>query len=461
MKKKLAVLFSSITILSSSLFSGAVFAQDNDITVTLNGKALSLEQSPVIENGSTLVPFKQILDSLGVSVEWDAETKSLTCTKDDKTVEITINSDTMLVNGESVEVSAPAKIIDGKTFVPLRTLAESCNTLVFWDNDTKTVKIIAMSADELKELSYSYIAKVYKPSIAYCTLLLNASKLDDDSITELKEVSKKFFDIGLDYMSDFSSINSIEKMSETGLSMLLESKENSDFDEIFKTLSDIAEKNKIELDLGNGEITEYFNKIMELQGQLLEAPVPSKELNKKLTSVLSYVMLNMSSIKADNLKEFKELSYEISDFEIDALKNNEAIEKDEEKLKEIDAKYTEYIEKVSAFAKDNNISLDNIDEISNLDAKEFQKASIEFSSLMIKLNKAMEKDPSLVELFKDALTEFNTKIAEIIKLEDLSNFDSLVNKFTNQEDIDKLTQIFSECIEKTNAIIAENNITLE
>ena len=52
--KKIAALFLSLMIISPTVFA------DDDITVYLNEDELIFEQSPIIQNDSTLVPFRYL-----------------------------------------------------------------------------------------------------------------------------------------------------------------------------------------------------------------------------------------------------------------------------------------------------------------------------------------------------------------------------------------------------------------
>ena len=55
--KKLTALFLSLMIMSPTVFA------DDDITVYLNEDELIFEQSPIIQNDSTLVPFRAIFEN--------------------------------------------------------------------------------------------------------------------------------------------------------------------------------------------------------------------------------------------------------------------------------------------------------------------------------------------------------------------------------------------------------------
>lgn len=121
-------------------------SSSDEIKVILNGNTLQFDQPPVISKGRTLVPMRAILEALGASVEWDSETKSVTSAKDNTVVLLTVGSTTMTYSkaGESivnVTLDAPPEIINGRTMIPARAIAEAFDCDVKWDSATRTVTI--------------------------------------------------------------------------------------------------------------------------------------------------------------------------------------------------------------------------------------------------------------------------------------------------------------------------------
>ena len=52
-----------------------------------------------------------------------------------------IGSKTMYVNGEAKELDVPAQIIESRTMVPARAVAEAYGCAVEWEGETRTVII--------------------------------------------------------------------------------------------------------------------------------------------------------------------------------------------------------------------------------------------------------------------------------------------------------------------------------
>ena len=110
-------------------------------TVFYNGEKIKFDQIPVIENGRTLVPLRAIFEKIGAEVEWDGDTQTVTATKGDITVALTIDSTAATKNGETIALDVPAKIISGRTLVPVRFVSDCFGVDVAWDGIMQRVSL--------------------------------------------------------------------------------------------------------------------------------------------------------------------------------------------------------------------------------------------------------------------------------------------------------------------------------
>lgn len=127
-----------------------IAAISNEIRVQNDGKYISFEDvNPQIINGRTMVPFRKIFNSLGVAeedIKWIPETRTVIAKKGNLEIELQIDNNIAkkTVSGETTEIkldSAPV-IVDGRTLVPVRFIAESMEKQVGWDADNRVVVII-------------------------------------------------------------------------------------------------------------------------------------------------------------------------------------------------------------------------------------------------------------------------------------------------------------------------------
>ena len=124
---------------------------DDTIKVIVNDKPVEFDVAPTIINDRTMVPLRAIFEALGADVDWDDATKTITAVKDDTTIKMQIGNDKMTKNGtESTLDSAPV-IIDSRTLVPVRAIAESFGSDVSWEAETKTVIVKDLPKEEVKD----------------------------------------------------------------------------------------------------------------------------------------------------------------------------------------------------------------------------------------------------------------------------------------------------------------------
>lgn len=136
MKRKLLQGLLSIVI-AVSIIAG----QASAIDLIVNGNKLTLDVEPTIVEQRTLVPLRAIFESLGAEVSWDQNTATATATKDETTISIAVGNKTAYINGAPTELDVPAKIIDGRTLVPVRFISESLGAKVYWLQDAQTVRV--------------------------------------------------------------------------------------------------------------------------------------------------------------------------------------------------------------------------------------------------------------------------------------------------------------------------------
>ena len=111
------------------------------ISVTLNGSPVSFDQQPIIENGRTLVPLRAIFEALGAEVTWNQSTQTATAVKDNITVTIKIGDSFLMRNGQRIPLDVPAQLVNNRTLIPARAVAEAFGATVNWDASTRTVII--------------------------------------------------------------------------------------------------------------------------------------------------------------------------------------------------------------------------------------------------------------------------------------------------------------------------------
>lgn len=173
-----------------------------DIKVTINGDLLIMDQPPITENGRILVPLRAIFEGLGATVQWDSKTQSITGIKGNTMITLMIGSTSANVGNKRVVLDVPAQIVNGRTLVPVRFVAESLGAVVNWDGTKKTVAITAqvMTPELAKATAEEYITQF----ILVDTLLEESIKTYGAALLTLEE--------GIDILSTIQELNQKHKI---------------------------------------------------------------------------------------------------------------------------------------------------------------------------------------------------------------------------------------------------------
>ena len=110
----------------------------------VNGKATGLDVAPFVENGRTLVPLRFLGEQLGAVFQWDEEDKEVTFTKGTTTIKMRLGDDEARIHikgapSKTVTLEVPAKIVLGRTVVPLRFVSENLEAVVRWNPSDRSI----------------------------------------------------------------------------------------------------------------------------------------------------------------------------------------------------------------------------------------------------------------------------------------------------------------------------------
>ena len=130
-----------VQIFSKKMIADMVEMLPDPVYVAYRDMLLSFDTPPQIIDGSTMIPVRLLFETMGAGVSWDDSAKTATIKKDGTEIKITAGNDTALVNGEEKTMDVGAKIIDGRTLVPLRFLSESLGYTVTWNDEYRLATI--------------------------------------------------------------------------------------------------------------------------------------------------------------------------------------------------------------------------------------------------------------------------------------------------------------------------------
>ncbi|RDV84543.1 stalk domain-containing protein [Ammonifex thiophilus] len=119
----------------------------NEAKYTIDGKEYTMDAAPYIDPATNraMAPMRYIAYAAGVTPEnilWNPETRTATFMKGDRVVQVTADSNILVVNGTQIAMDAKAVIKDGRFFLPVRWLSVALGCQVEWDAQNQQVIVL-------------------------------------------------------------------------------------------------------------------------------------------------------------------------------------------------------------------------------------------------------------------------------------------------------------------------------
>ena len=178
MKKKLLSLLALVLVLST-LVAMCGFARKKEgkfydrnvvcgnidlsmLHVRVNGSEVEFTDAhPYIdENNRTMIPLRAAVEALGAEVTWDQATRTASIAKNGITVHVTIDKETIAIEKDgtttytAMDTQAVLNSEEGRTYVPIRYVAEALGAFVDYSDAFRTVGIYQdqLTPDEIRYL---------------------------------------------------------------------------------------------------------------------------------------------------------------------------------------------------------------------------------------------------------------------------------------------------------------------
>ena len=144
LKKLASIAVSAVMLISSVCFAVTPAAAAEVIPVYLNGKQLEFpanDAQPQIYQNRTYVPIRKTAEYLGLSINWNSKTETLTFSREGITIDHTMRSNIVYVSGNPLTFDTRSINVQNRTLMPIRMLGESIGATVDWDNEKRCVYI--------------------------------------------------------------------------------------------------------------------------------------------------------------------------------------------------------------------------------------------------------------------------------------------------------------------------------
>ncbi len=118
----------------------------NNPKMTVNGVEKPIDDenadtAPKVINDRTMIPVRSMAESIGASVEWNDETKTAVINYRNTKIELTVGSKLAKVNGTEKELETEPLVINDRTMFPARFIVETLGGSVSWNNALRQVSI--------------------------------------------------------------------------------------------------------------------------------------------------------------------------------------------------------------------------------------------------------------------------------------------------------------------------------
>lgn len=143
-----------VVLLLFLIVSSSVFADDL-VSVGIYVKGASLPAQGYIVNGRTMVPLRALAEALDFEVSYEANKKEVTIKKDGFVdISLIVGEKVARLGERSIELDSPSFIKDSRTFVPLRFISESLGEPVKWYGEERLVSVGSFQAKMAKDYEY-------------------------------------------------------------------------------------------------------------------------------------------------------------------------------------------------------------------------------------------------------------------------------------------------------------------
>ncbi len=229
LRYKFSVLFLAVLLLSAICVMPAQASSD-DIKVYVNGHKLIFDDPPVIENDRTLVPLRAIFEAMGVPVYWDESSSTVIAIKDDVEIKITVGSCSPTIDGKAVAIDVPARIINGRTFVPLRFISDAFGSNIDWFGNSRTIMVNSHSEINIENVNNVHMEVHIFNGCEDLAMLIIASYDDEEETTlivagdcsDAEEIVEKLEDNGVHTIDQLIVTTPFKKHSD-GITEIYES----------------------------------------------------------------------------------------------------------------------------------------------------------------------------------------------------------------------------------------------
>ncbi len=159
--------------------------EEDNISVTVNGVPLVFDQQPVMKDDRVMVPMRKVFEALGADVYWDEHDIGggiepiITAIKNGTIIRLTMDlegdGNWYMLKGKlgedlsfkEIDLYTQPIIVNDRTLIPVRAVAEALSTAVEWNDETKTVVITGDTSGNRKTDEENALIEAFNAETAY------------------------------------------------------------------------------------------------------------------------------------------------------------------------------------------------------------------------------------------------------------------------------------------------------
>lgn len=195
MMKRITSIFAAFALFFTlaTAASAATAATPAPLSIWIDGQPVKFgEQKPFVENGTTFVPVRMLLEQLSFELDWNEKLRVVTATSEKVTISLEIDRTTAYVNAKPQQLKAAPKILNKVAYVPLRFIVEASGYEIEWNDEIRAVIINTV----LKSRGFMYQVEK-NGNVVY---LLGSIHVGNDAMYPLRKEIKEAFE-SADFLS--------------------------------------------------------------------------------------------------------------------------------------------------------------------------------------------------------------------------------------------------------------------
>ncbi|MBB3112864.1 ketosteroid isomerase-like protein [Paenibacillus phyllosphaerae] len=140
MRAKLTSLLLSLCLVFTLTDITAAAAAEKPIQLIVNGKRIE-GANPILRSGVMYAPYRLLFEAVGFKVGYDAQTKVMSGTLGESKLSFSAGSYLLEFDGKLHYLDGPIPVINGQTYLPVRTVGELAGYSVYYDKPSSTLRM--------------------------------------------------------------------------------------------------------------------------------------------------------------------------------------------------------------------------------------------------------------------------------------------------------------------------------